>query len=434
MTNVTIPASVTNIGDSVFLGCSALTSIELPSDITNIGAGVFSGCSSLKSIEIPSGVISIGNSTFSGCSSLEAVQLPSGITSIGAYAFSNCSGLTSIEIPRSLESTGTRAFTGCESLNSIYYTGTEEEWNNIEIGEYDIPEGVTIYYEWSKDAQKEETDDGSKLYIGSEDISLSQYSYTYDGKEHRPKVIIKDLSETSDYEVTYSNNVNVGTATVTITGKGKYVGTVTRTFTIKPAEKTEEKPTEPLNEKPSKVKSLQQKKSYSTSGITLTWSKVDGAEGYEVYRETSKNGKYTKVASVTKTSYKDSKLKAGKTYYYKVCAYKTVDRSRLCGDYSAIIAAGTQTTKPSLKVTAGKKKTTLTWKKVTGADGYEVCMSIGKKGKYKKIKTTNAKTVKYTKSKLTKGKKYFFKIRTYRTVGGKKIYSSWSAVKSVKVK
>jgi lactocepin len=187
-------------------------------------------------------------------------------------------------------------------------------------------------------------------------------------------------------------------------------------------------------DKPSKVTSLKQKASYATNAITLTWNKVSGANGYEVYRATSKNGKYTKVASVTKTSYKDSKLKAGKTYYYKVCAYKSVEGTKLCGDYSAIVVAGTQTAKPSLKVVAGKKKATLTWKKVSGADGYELQMSTSKSGNYKKIKTVNSKTVKYTKSKLTKGKKYFFKMRTYRTVGGKKIYSSWSAVKSVKIK
>ena len=294
-------------------------------------------------------------------------------------------------------------------MKDIYYSGTEKEWNNILIGENAIPETATIHYDYK--------------FIKSENISLSQYNYTYDGKAKEPLVTVKVGNETLingiDYTVVYTNNIDVGTATVVITGKGKNRGTVTKTFTIV--------------KKPSVVKKLYQK-ACSISAITLTWTKVNGAEGYEVYRATSKKGKYTKIASVTKTSYKNSKLKAGKTYYYKLRAYKTVNNAKVYGDYSTVVAAGTQTSKPSLKVVAGKKKATLTWKKVSGADGYEVQMSTSKSGKYKKIKTVNAKTVKYTKSKLTKGKKYFFKIRTYRTLGSKKIYSSWSTVKSVKIK
>jgi hypothetical protein len=71
---------------------------------------------------------------------------------------------------------------------------------------------------------------------------------------------------------------------------------------------------------------------------------------------------------------------------------------------------------------------------VTGATGYEIYMSTKKSSGYKKVKTvTSAKTVKYTKSSLKKGKTYYFKVRTYRTVNGKKVYSAYSSIKSVKV-
>ena len=86
------------------------------------------------------------------------------------------------------------------------------------------------------------------------------------------------------------------------------------------------------------------------------------------------------------------------------------------------------------KLTKKKKTITVKWKKISGVSGYQVCLATKKKGKYKVIKTvTKPSTVKFTKKKLKKGKKYFFKVRTYKTVSGKKYYSSWSAVKYKKL-
>ena len=232
----------------------------------------------------------------------------------------------------------------------------------------------------------------------------------------------------TDYTVTYSNNVKVGTATVTVTGIGNYTGTVTKTFVIK----EDKKPTQQVTVE--KVKLLKQKSTYSTSTITLAWDKVSGVTGYEIYRATSKNGKYAKIKTHAKNSFKDTKLKAGKTYYYKVRAYKLVNGMKIYGDYSSVVAMETKTSKPSIKVKAGKKQVKITWNKVSGANGYEIYMSTSKSGKYKKIKSANAKTISFTKKKLTEGKKYYFKVRTYKKINGKKIYSGWSIVKSVKVK
>lgn len=90
--------------------------------------------------------------------------------------------------------------------------------------------------------------------------------------------------------------------------------------------------------------------------------------------------------------------------------------------------------KPTLeKVTAGKQKATAKWKKVSGATGYEVYMATSKNGKYSKVKAiTNAKTVSYTKTGLKANKTYYFKVRAYKTVSGKKVYSSYSNIKSAK--
>ena len=95
-TNITIPSSVTSIGDYAFYSCKNLTSITIPNSVTNIGSGVFGDCTGLTSITIPNSVTSIGNSAFSGCTKLTSVTIPNSVTNIGGGAFRNCTGLTRI--------------------------------------------------------------------------------------------------------------------------------------------------------------------------------------------------------------------------------------------------------------------------------------------------------------------------------------------------
>ena len=98
MTSVTIPNSVTFIGQEVFNGCSGLTSVTIPNSVTRIGSYAFSRCSGLTSVTIPNSVTSIGKSAFIYCSGLTSVTIPNSVTSIGEHAFYGCSGLTSVHI------------------------------------------------------------------------------------------------------------------------------------------------------------------------------------------------------------------------------------------------------------------------------------------------------------------------------------------------
>ena len=168
--SIIIPDSVTNIDNVSFKECSLLESVSIGSGITSIRDQAFAGCSSLASIEIGNGVTSIGSAAFTGCSSLTNITIPDSVTSIGEYAFSECESLTSIIIPNSLtnidEGTfdccvsletivmpnsvtyiGEYAFSECESLTTVYYTGTEEQWNNIDIysNNEDLTEANIIY-------------------------------------------------------------------------------------------------------------------------------------------------------------------------------------------------------------------------------------------------------------------------------------------------
>ena len=119
LTSVTIPSSVTVIGWNAFEGCSGLTSLIIPSSVTSIDPSAFKGCSGLTSLTIPSSVTSIGRSAFSGCSGLTSLVIPSSVTSIGESVFEDCSGLTNLTIPSSVTSIGESAFKGCSGLTSL---------------------------------------------------------------------------------------------------------------------------------------------------------------------------------------------------------------------------------------------------------------------------------------------------------------------------
>ncbi|MCO7121962.1 family 10 glycosylhydrolase [Ihubacter massiliensis] len=169
------------------------------------------------------------------------------------------------------------------------------------------------------------------------------------------------------------------------------------------------------------------------NALTVKWNKISGVSGYQIYRATSKNGKYKKIktAGSGTTSYKNSKLTAGKTYYYKVRAYK----GGTTYSFSSVVSKKPKPKTPSISTKAGKRKITVSWKKVSGASGYKVYRATKKSGKYKTVKTIkSSKTRKYTNKKLKKGKRYYYKVRAYKTVKGKRVYSSYSSYSSKKAK
>lgn len=173
--------------------------------------------------------------------------------------------------------------------------------------------------------------------------------------------------------------------------------------------------------------------SYST--IRVTWNKVSGANGYRVYRSTSKDGKYTAIGSTAKNSavtFLDKKAVTGKTYYYKVRAYRNVSGKKVYGSYSATEKAKAVLSDPTLSAGSTSKTAVLEWSKVKGADGYQVYASDSQNGTYTRIKITKGTGA--TDESLLTGKTRYYKVRAYRKVNGKAVYGSFSKIKKVTVK
>ena len=132
---IDIPSSVKSLGDNCFDNCWSLTSITIPSSITSLGFACFFGCKNLTSVSIPSSVTSLGDGCFQFCTSLTSVTIPSSVTNIENSCFEDCSGLTSIILPPSLTNLGNWCFDNCNNLATVYispkeiYASKSDNWH-----------------------------------------------------------------------------------------------------------------------------------------------------------------------------------------------------------------------------------------------------------------------------------------------------------------
>ena len=174
---------------------------------------------------------------------------------------------------------------------------------------------------------------------------------------------------------------------------------------------------------------------YSYNKLKLTWSAVNGASGYRIYRSTSKTGTYKLVKTITSgttVSYINSSLSCGTTYYYKIRAFREVNGVKYFGSYASIVSRQAKPAKPTVTLSRySSSKIKVSWTQKAGASGYVIYRSTSKSGTYSKIKTiTSGKTTRYVNTKRKRRVRYYYKMRTYRTVNGKKIYSAYSSIKS----
>jgi len=118
LTNVLVPNSVTSIGAYAFAVCPSLTNIAIPASVTNLGEAAFESCG-IRGAIIPAAITSIADSAFAGSSFLQSLTLPDTVTSIGDRAFSGCGRLQALTIPDAVTNIGAAAFEGCQSLPSL---------------------------------------------------------------------------------------------------------------------------------------------------------------------------------------------------------------------------------------------------------------------------------------------------------------------------
>ena len=118
-TTYTVPSTVTMIGSSAFINCTALTLVTLPEGLTNISNRSFEGCAALAQINLPNSLTSIANRAFYGCTSLTEVTLPDGLTQIEFNTFYGCSALEKVTLPEGITYIGNKAFYNCSALTEL---------------------------------------------------------------------------------------------------------------------------------------------------------------------------------------------------------------------------------------------------------------------------------------------------------------------------
>lgn len=226
------------------------------------------------------------------------------------------------------------------------------------------------------------------------------------------------LTKDKDYTVTYKNNKNIGTVSVTVKGMGKNCsGTYKTSFKIIP-------------NTPENLKS----KGRTLKTISLSWGKSDSGTYYQLYRSTSPDGKYELVSSSKSTTFKDKNLKSGNFYFYKVRAVKKVDGKKYYSEFSDVLKVNTKIrdTDFVLKRNFDKKTTKVKIEEVSRVTGYMVYQYSGSKKKY--VKVYQGDNLEYVIRNCKKGKNYKVKIRTYRDTKYGRIYGTLSEMKSVKFK
>ena len=245
----------------------------------------------------------------------------------------------------------------------------------------------------------------SRISISKASVTLSTSTYAYDGKAKKPGVTVKlngkTLKNGTDYTVSYSNNTKVGTAKVTITGKGNYTGSVSKTFKIK--NKFKKATVSGISTKAFTGKNITQSITVKYNGKTLK----NGTDYTVSYSNNKKIGTAT-VKIAGKGSYTGTITKT-----FKINPAKQEIQ----------------------KLTAKSKAFFVDWAQKGSATGYEIQYATNSKfTSAKKVTITNNKTDKTTVSKLSGKKKYYVRVRSYTTVKGTKYYGAWSSVKNVTTK
>jgi hypothetical protein len=285
-------------------------------------------------------------------------------------------------------------------------TTASEENTQAETGLSDSGESTdetTDIDSTDSNAATSETTKAKKVSIRKCTISLSKTTYIYNGKEKKPSVTVtydgKKLKKNKDYSVSYSDNVEIGSATVTITGINGYKGSVTKTYKILP------KTTSAVNA------------AVDARKIVVTWKKTSNVDGYILYRRVKGTDTWKKLKTFSndaKRKYTDTACSFGKKYEYAVRTFKTTASGTVRSDYSKAASCTFRPEAPTITqlMTLSKDTFSIRWNLVEEADGYIIYQKVN--GKWKKVSTVAASATSHcTIQNLTYNKTYTFAVRAY---------------------
>ena len=311
----------------------SIKSVKIEEGVTSIKRRAFEGCKNMTQITIPEGVKTICECALSGCSSLKEIKLPQSLLVIGNSAFDNCTGLTEIRIPDNVRYADPNIFSGCRSLRKILIPDSASTYYQkffiIEEGDDEVPGGAEI----EASVYKSERNDSYSFDLDIKGgISVTNQT---DGI----KISWKNAPEADSYIVwrqkfsngRYGEKRDIGWVDykdASYTDKSARSGVTYRYYVLpyKEFEYAFEASDYYAGPKTEKVvcRRLAQPEKVSVkaqSGSRISWSRVKGAAGYQIYRKASDDSEYRKIATVKGYTYTDRNISRGKTYEYKVRAY-----------------------------------------------------------------------------------------------------------------
>ena len=266
---------------------------------------------------------------------------------------------------------------------------------------------------------------------------VSVNNVNYNGKAQMPeaKVILKDkeLKKGTDYTISYSDNTKPGTGKAIIKGTGNYTGETVAYFEIQKKDSTRDSG-EKDQKTDQKKDNTTEKSGQKITGISSSYKK---AYNSSFTLKPKAKGKITYKSSNTKVATVNSKgkvkIKGTGKVTISITAKETSAYKKQTKKVTIYAVPGKRDIK---KLSSGKKKLTVQWKKDNRSDGYQVQYSTDKKFKknVKNVVIGKKQTTKQTIKKLKTGKKYYVRIRSYKKISGKKYYGTWSSKKTVKVK
>lgn len=391
--NVIIPEGVTSIMTRAFKDCSKLTNVTISDSVSFVGGWAFDGTPWLESqgefaivngilieyqgeggdVVIPEGVTYLGDYSFLWDSSIENVIIPEGVHIIGDSVFNECTGLGSVSLPETLEVIESNAFVHCSSLSELV-----------------IPANVKKIKRWA---------------FGD---AIRLHTITFKGD-------LPEIASDAFYSVTA--DAYYPSYWKKIPESDEYTGGNDGCLTWIPYDITPDAP---------KLAGI----SNASSGVTVKWNKVDGADGYRVYRKAEGETKWSSLKTIAKGStvkYTDQSVKSGTKYTYTVRAYKKTNDVTTWGSYNKTGKTILYISQPSVQVANASSGITVKWGKVTGAGGYRVYRKAEGETKWTSLKTiTSGSTVKYTDKTVKSGTKYTYTVRAYKKENGVATWSSYN--------